>query len=219
MDRVSNNVSPDLTVTDENSSKSLEQKQNQSFEQIDEAKNSEQIGQAAAYNLRNRELLKPPNRTTFDEPTAFTEAITGENADRWKTVISEKLEAHAKNNTWTLVQPPKNGNIIKCKGFKIKENSTESDIRFKARLCAKGFSQKAGFNYTETFSPVVRYDSIRILLTIAACKNQELSQFDIKTAFINGTLSEEIYMQLPESIDTRNDRMVCKLNKALYGLK
>jgi len=83
----------------------------------------------------------------------------------------------------------------------------------------KRFFTKVGFDYTETFSPVVRYDSIHILLAIAANENLKVSQFDIKTAFINGILSEEIYMQLLEDIDTGNDRMVCKLNKALYSLK
>jgi len=152
--------------------------------------------------------------------TTFIEAITGENASQWRSAIKEELVAHEKNNTWTLVPLPENRNIIGCKWvFKIKENPTENNVRFKARLCAKGFSQKAGLDYTETFSPVVRYDSIRVLLAIAACENLEIGQFDIKTAFINGFLNEEIYMQLPEGVETNNENTVCKLNKALYGLK
>jgi len=137
--------------------------------------------------------------------TTFIEAITGENASQWRSAIKEELVAHEKNNTWTLVPLPENRNIIGCKWvFKIKENPTENNVRFKARLCAKGFSQKAGLDYTETFSPVVRYDSIRVLLAIAACENLEIGQFDIKTAFINRFLNEEIYMQLPEGVETNN---------------
>jgi len=88
---------------------------------------------------------------------------------------------------------PKDRNLIGCKWvFKIKENFTENNIRFKARLYAKDFSQKAGLGYTETFSLMVRYDSSRLFLSIAAHKNLKIDQFDI-TAFINGTLSEEIH--------------------------
>lgn len=92
-------------------------------------------------------------------------------------------------------------------------------MRYKARLCAKGCSQKEGFDYDEIFSPVVRYDSVRILLAIAAQENLEIGQFDVKTAFINGQLREEIYMQLPDGLNVCNKNLVYKWQKALYGLK
>jgi len=130
-------------------------------------------------------------RVVFNEPMTYVEAIMGENAN--KSAIKEELNAHKKNNTWTLVPLPKDRNLIGCKWvFKIKENFTENNIRFKARLYAKDFSQKADLGYTETFSLMVRYDSSRLFLSIAAHKNLKIDQFDI-IAFINGTLSEEIH--------------------------
>jgi len=112
-----------------------------------------------------------------------TEATTEENANQWKSVIKEEFEAHEKNYTWILVPLPENCNIIRCKWvFKIKENPAEDNVRFKARLCAKGFSQKTRLDYTKTFSPIVRYIR-RVLLAIAACENLEIDQFDIKTVY------------------------------------
>ncbi|KAL6419524.1 hypothetical protein ACFW04_013783 [Cataglyphis niger] len=87
--------------------------------------------------------------------------------------------------------------------------------RFKARLCAQGFLQKAGLNYHETFSPVVRYDSLRVLLALVAYEDLEIVQFDIKTAFLYGELDEEIYIKIPEGLE-ENSKIsghVCKLQK------
>lgn len=90
--------------------------------------------------------------------------------------------------------------------------------RYKSRLCAKGFSQIKGIDYVETFSPTTRYDTIRILLAIATTNDFEITQFDIKTAFLNGNLEEEIFMTPPEGTNIEPG-VVCKLKKALYGLK
>lgn len=92
--------------------------------------------------------------------------------------------------------------------------------RFKARLCARGFKQKEGLDYTETFSPVVQYDFLRVLLAMVAERDLELIQFDVKTAFLYGELTEELFMEVPEGLTVDNAEMqVCKLNKSLYGLK
>lgn len=90
--------------------------------------------------------------------------------------------------------------------------------RYKARLVAKGYTQKYGINYNETFSPVVRYESIRMILALATARNLRLKQFDVRTAFLNGNLKEEIYMVQPEGYEGSTNR-VCKLNRSLYGLK
>ena len=90
------------------------------------------------------------------------------------------------------------------------------------RDCARGFRQTYGIDYEEKFSPVVRYDSIRVLLALAAYENLEMRQFDVKTAFLYGELLEDIYIAVPEGIDVCEKGLkepVCKLNKALYGLK
>jgi len=91
--------------------------------------------------------------------------------------------------------------------------------RFKARLCAEGYTQQAGIDYQETFAPVVRYDSIRLLLAIAAVNKMEIAQFNIKTAFLNGDLVEEIYMQQPEGFISDYPTLYCRLKKSIYGLK
>ena len=94
--------------------------------------------------------------------------------------------------------------------------------RYKARLCARGFRQIYGIDYEETFSPVVRYDSIRVLLALAAYENLEMRQFDVKTTFLYGELLEDIYIAVPEGVDVCDKGLkepVGKLNKALYGLK
>ncbi len=96
----------------------------------------------------------------------------------------------------------------------------EHPCRFKARLVAKGYSQKEGINYNETYAPVVRYESIRAVLATAAAHNIEITQFDVKTAFLHGDLSEEIYMKQPQGFaDSRHPNSVFRLMKSLYALK
>lgn len=94
--------------------------------------------------------------------------------------------------------------------------------RYKARLCAKGFNQQQGIDYEEIFSPTARYDTIRVLLSIAARDDLQIMQFDVKTAFLHGDLQEEIYMEIPEGVTVKNEEnrpLACRLNKSLYGLK
>lgn len=102
--------------------------------------------------------------------------------------------------------------------FKIKRNNNGDPIKYKARLVAKGYLQRKGIDYRETFAPVVRYESIRALLAVAASKDYELGQFDITTAFLYGDLDEEIFMELPEGCNTAQGDC-CQLLKSLYGLK
>ena len=92
-------------------------------------------------------------------------------------------------------------------------------LRYKARLVAKGYSQHEGIDYGETFAPVVRYESIRELLAIAATENYEIAKLDVKTAFLNGDLEENIYMQIPQGYAVKSQNTVLKLKRSLYGLK
>jgi hypothetical protein len=92
--------------------------------------------------------------------------------------------------------------------------------RYKARLVAKGFTQKEGIDYTETFSPVSKKDSLRVILALVAHFDLELQQMDVKTAFLNGDLEEEVYMKQPEGFPSSDgEHLVCKLMKSIYGLK
>lgn len=152
-----------------------------------------------------------------DVPQTYEEALSSEDSEMWIKSIKEELQAHEDNGTWEIVKKPDNARLLDCKWvFRVKSEPTGP--RYKARLCAKGFAQKSGIDYTETFSPTVRYDSIRLLLSIAAEKCMTLKQFDIKTAFLYGELQEKIYMKIPEGLNVENG-MACKLIKSLYGLK
>lgn len=163
---------------------------------------------------RNIEL----NLTEIDIPNTYEEAVTGNNGQNWKKAIEEELRSHENNNTWTITERT-GKKPITCKWvFCIKKNKEGGIERYKARLCARGFTQVKDLDYKETFSPTTRYDSIRILLSIAAREDLEVEQFDVKTAFLYGELLEEIYMEAPEGIDVEPSQ-VCKLNKSLYGLK
>lgn len=105
--------------------------------------------------------------------------------------------------------------------FKILRDAEGSIIRFKAILCARGFMQREGVDYSETFSPVVRYDSLRVLLAIITEENLEAVQFDVRTAFLHGFLDEVVMMEIPTGLEVNEsrDKVVCLLEKALYGLK
>lgn len=135
--------------------------------------------------------------------------------------MKEELSALHKNETWTLVKLPEGKRPVGCKWvFTIKFNVQGNVERYKARLVAKGFTQTYGIDFQETFSPVAKLTTIRVLLSLAANLDWPLHQFDVKNAFLHGDLDEEIYMELPPGCNnSSSDDVVCKLKKALYGLK
>ncbi|KAK9870289.1 hypothetical protein WA026_006376 [Henosepilachna vigintioctopunctata] len=151
-------------------------------------------------------------------PNSYEEAITCPDKDNWKSAIESELKSHEDNKTWTITDRT-GKKPITCKWvFCLKKNKKGEIERYKARLCARGFAQVKDIDYKETFSPTTRYDSIRILLSIAAREDYGMEQFDVKTAFLYGELTEEIYMEVPEGIKVDSSKVV-KLNKSLYGLK
>lgn len=157
--------------------------------------------------------------SSSNEPKTYGEAVKSEDCEEWKKAMQDEYESLMKNNTWKLVNLPKNESVIDNRWvFKIKYNPDDSIERYKARLVVRGFTQQYGVNYSETFSPVVRYSSIRAILAISAVRKMNLVQFDVKTAFLYGDLSEDIYMKQPVGFDDKSGR-VCKLTKSLYGLK
>jgi len=133
--------------------------------------------------------------TPGSEPKTYKEAINLPDGDRWTIAIDKELEAHAANETWILVnQDDKVKNIVGCKWvFKLKLNPDGTVARYKARLVAQGFSQVYGIDYSETYAPVARYQTLRMLVAIAAAKNLELDQVDVETAYLNSTVTEDIY--------------------------
>ena len=132
--------------------------------------------------------------------------------------MSEEMDSLIKNKTWEEVDRPIGRTVVDCKWvYKIKQKADGSVERYKARLVGKGFIQKIGQDYEETFAPVARYDSFRILMAIATRNGWRPQQIDVKTAFFYGNLKEEIYMNLPEGY--RKVGKVARLFKCIYGLK
>jgi Reverse transcriptase (RNA-dependent DNA polymerase) len=157
----------------------------------------------------------------FHEPNSFKEAMTSDEAQLWKTAADEEISSHMLNNTWILVPLPAGRQCITSGwNFKLKVDKTGTPYRRKARFFAKGYRQIQGIDYQESFAPVVRYDSLRVIITIAAERDLELYQLDVKTAFLNGVIDEEIYIAQPEGyVETGREHEVCRLNKSIYGIK
>ncbi|MBV8801742.1 MAG: hypothetical protein JO131_02020, partial [Gammaproteobacteria bacterium] len=133
--------------------------------------------------------------------------------------MNEELNALIKNNTWDLVDLPPEKSVVGCKWvYKIKTHADGSVERYKARLVAKGYTQEYGIDYEETFAPVARLTSVRALIAVASARKWSLFQMDVKNAFLNGDLTEEVYMQPPPGY-LHAPNQVCRLRKALYGLK
>ena len=135
--------------------------------------------------------------------------------------MKDELKSMKQNNVRDLVELPESCKRVGCKWvFKTKRDSKGNVERYKARLVAKGYTQKSGIDYTETFSPVSKKDSLRIIMALVAHYDLELHQMDVKTAFLNGDLEEEVYMDQPEGFSMEGkSQMVCKLKKSIYGLK
>ncbi|OMO62973.1 Reverse transcriptase, RNA-dependent DNA polymerase [Corchorus capsularis] len=153
-----------------------------------------------------------------EEPTCASKAVK---IPHWKEAMYEELEAPHRNKTWELVPPPSDRNVIGCKWVvRVKKNSDGSISRYKARLVAKGFTQKVGLDYDETFSPIIKPVTVRMVLCITVSNGWPLHQMDVNNAFLQGELKEEVFMkQPPVFVDRARPNYVCKLQKALYGVK
>lgn len=139
---------------------------------------------------------------------------------QWQAAMQAEYDALMKNHTWSLVKLPSNRQAIGCKWvFRVKENPDGTINKYKARLVAKGFHQRQGFDFLETFSPVVKPVTVRVILTIAITHKWSIQQLDVNNAFLNGVLDEEVYMEQPQGFESADPTLVCKLHKALYGLK
>ena len=147
--------------------------------------------------------------------------MTGPEAPLWKEAVNNEIESIMQNHTWELVDLPPGCKPLGYKWiFKRKMKADGSIDKYKARLVVKGYRQKEGLDYFDTYSPVTRITSIRMLISIAALFNLEIHQMDVKTAFLNGDLNEEIYMEQPEGfVVSGQEKKVCRLVKSLYGLK
>ncbi|GKV14172.1 hypothetical protein SLEP1_g25082 [Rubroshorea leprosula] len=171
-------------------------------------------------------VRKPPNYlrdyhcfpaiTSLHEPQSYQEASSN---PFWQQAMQDELQALENTRTWHLVDIPAEKSLIGCKWvYKIKTRSDGSVECYKARLVAKGFTHEYGIDYEETFALVARLTSVRSLLAIVAIRRWKLFQMDVKNAFLNGDLEEEVYMKPPPELHHPPNK-VCRLRRALYGLK
>jgi len=152
------------------------------------------------------------------EPKYLEEALQDNNCI---TVIQEKLNQFESNEVWSLVPRTSEMNIIGTKWvYRNKMNEHGAITRNKARLVAKGYNQEKRIDYNETYAPVARLEAFRLLLAFSSIKGFKLFQMDVKSAFLNGYINEEVFVsQSPGFEDYKHPKQVFKLKKALYGLK
>ncbi|CAL1408028.1 unnamed protein product [Linum trigynum] len=153
------------------------------------------------------------------EPRCYAEAAKD---PRWNAAMMEELSALYANQTWEITDLPEGIKPVGNKWvYKVKLIPDGTLERFKARLVAKGYTQIYGIDYRDTFSPVAKLNSVKMLLVVASTQNWHLHQMDVNNAFLNGDLDEDVYMELPEGLRDKPEYKgkVCKLKKSLYGLK
>ena len=155
-------------------------------------------------------------------PNNYDEAISGESSSKWQNAMVEEFEAMRENAVFEYTKLPPNKNVVGSKWVYAIKGEPNGDERYKARFVAKGFSQKRGIDYHETFSPTARMTSIRMLMQVSVQENLEIHQMDVKTAFLNAPIDTEIYIEQPRGFEVQDKNgaiLVCKLKKSLYGLK
>ncbi|TPX49944.1 DNA-directed DNA polymerase [Synchytrium endobioticum] len=180
-------------------------------------------------STRERRNIRPPTRyghiavlaspPPISIPKTYASAIQSDECTQWQNAMSEEVAALRANNTWELVQAPPGAHILPGKWVYVVKYDEKGDVdRFKARWVVQGNRQVDGVDYTETFAPTSHLPSLRILISLVAAYNWYASTLDISTAFLNGNLTEEIYVKQPNGFQT-DPHFVCRLKKSLYGLR
>ena len=155
------------------------------------------------------------------DPITYAEAVSCPQSELWLNAMRDEIQSMRHNGVWELVELPEGHRPIGCKWvYKTKRDPKGKIEKFKVRLVAKGFTQREGVDYEATFSPVSSKDSFRVIMALVAHFDMELHQMDVKTAFLNGDLNEEVYMMQPEGfVANDSGTLVCRLKKSIYGLK
>ena len=155
------------------------------------------------------------------DPITYEEAVSCPQSELWLDAMRDEIQSMRHNGVWELIELPEGQRPIGCKWvYKTKRDSKGKVEKFKARLVAKGFTQREGVDYEATFSPISSKDSFRVIMALVAHFDMELHQMDVKTAFLNGDLNEEVYMLQPEGfVANDSGKLVCRLKKSIYGLK
>ena len=156
-----------------------------------------------------------------EEPGSVNDALSSPDRDKWQASMKREMKSLEENKVWDLVELPDGRQPIGSKWvFKIKTDADGKIERYKACLVAQGFSQKYGSDYDETFCPVVGMESVRTLVAMSVQHGLKLHQVDVTTAFLNGELKEEVFMQQPEGFAVAGkEHLVRRLKKSIYGLK
>nr|GFC84060.1 putative retrotransposon Ty1-copia subclass protein [Tanacetum cinerariifolium] len=155
------------------------------------------------------------------EPANYKATLLDPKSKKWLNAMNVEMQSMKDNEVWILIELSPNGKTIGSKWLFKKKTDMDGNIHiYKALLVVKGYTQTPGIDYEETFSPVADIRAIRILIAIAAYYDYEIWQIDVKTAFLNGYLNEEVYMDQPEGFVNPNyPNCVCKLKRSIYGLK
>jgi hypothetical protein len=155
------------------------------------------------------------------EPHSVEDAKCLPKWPQWQAAMEEEMRRIKELGTWVLVPKPAEVNVVGCKWvYKLKRDAKGNITRYKARLVAQGFTQVPGVDYVDTFAPVAKFSTLRVLLALAAHNDWEVHQMDVKNAYLNGTLTETIFMRQPPGfIDAGNPKHVCRLVRGLYGLR
>ncbi|XP_071694321.1 uncharacterized protein [Rutidosis leptorrhynchoides] len=166
-------------------------------------------------------VLRSDRGVDQSEPTNYKDATLDHESKKWYEAMNDEMQYMYDNEVWDLVDLPLNRKAVGSKWIFKKKTDMDGNVHtFKARLVAKGFTQTHGIDYDRTFSPVAMLKSIRILIAIAAYYDYEIWQMDVKIAFLNGHLSEDVYMEQPEGfVNPKYHNKVCKIKRAIYGLK
>ena len=155
------------------------------------------------------------------DPITYAKAVSCPQSELWLDAMRDEIQYMRHNGVWELIELPEGHRPIGCKWvYKTKRDHKGKIEKFKARLVAKGFTQREGVDYEATFSPVSSKDSFRVIMALVAHFDMELHQMDVKIAFLNGDLNEEVYMMQPEGfVANDSGTLVCRLKKSIYGLK
>ena len=161
------------------------------------------------------------NIGSVTDPITYEEVVSCPQSELWLDAMRDEIQSMRHNGVWELIELPEGQRPTGCKWvYKTKRDSKGKVEKFKARLVAKGFTQREGVDYEATFSPVSSKDSFRVIMALVAHFDMELHQMDVKTAFLNGDLNEEVYMIQPEGfVANDSGKLVCRLKKSIYGLK
>lgn len=146
--------------------------------------------------------------------------MSGPEQEQWCNAMEEELKSFEENEAWELVTKPVDAKVVQCKWVYKKKLNVDNTVRYRARLVAKGFTQREGIDYKETFSPVLKYSTLKLLFALSVKLGLNICHLDVTTAFLNGYLDETVYMQLPQNFKCDMvQNKVLKLKMAIYGLK